>query len=77
VKRTNVHALAGNHGPAMPQADESTWVIVVGRDTVRVKASSIPPELRVKLEPLLKVLDEVLSGYERRMPQFCSSKRTA
>jgi hypothetical protein len=76
LKQTSVHALAGNHGPATPQADETTWVIVVGHDTVRTRAFSIPPELRVKLEPLLKVLGEVLSVYERRLPRSCGSKRT-
>lgn len=75
VKQTNVHALAGSHVPATPRADESTWVIAVGHDRVRITAPSIPPELRVKLEPLLKVLGEVLSIGERRMPQSCSSKR--
>jgi hypothetical protein len=75
VKQTNVHALAGNHVPATPRADASTWVIVVGRDWVRITAPSIPPALRVKLEPLLNVLGEVLSIGERRMPQSCSSKR--
>jgi hypothetical protein len=75
-KQTNVHALAGNHVPAAPRADESTWVIVLGHDTVRITAFSIPPELRAKLEPLFKVLGEVLSVGKRDMPQSCSSKRT-
>jgi hypothetical protein len=76
LKQTNVHALVGNHVPATPRAEESTWVIVVGHDTVRITASSIPPELRVKLEPLLKVLGEAASVGKRDMPQSCSSKRT-
>jgi hypothetical protein len=75
-KQTNVHALAGNHVPTTPRAEESTWMIVVGHDTVRITASSIPPELRAKLEPLLKVLGEAASVGKRDMPQSCSSKRT-
>ena len=77
LKQTDVHALAGNHVSAKPGAEESTWVIIVGHDTVRITASSIPPELRVKLEPLLKVLGETTSVGKRDMPQSCGSKRTS
>jgi len=76
LKQTNVHALAGNHAPATPRADESTWVITVGHDRVRIHGFAIPQELRVKLEPLLKILGEVVSVGERHIPQSCSSKRT-
>lgn len=74
LKQTNVHAVAGNHVPVTPHAEESTWVIVVGHDTVRITASSIPPELRARLEPLLKTVEEVVSVGKRRMPQSCGSK---
>ena len=77
LKQTDVHALAGSHVSAKPGAEESTWVIVVGHDTVRITASSIPSELRMKLEPLLKVLGETGSVGKRDMPQSCSSKRTS
>lgn len=76
LKQTDVHALAGNHVSAKPGAEESSWVIVVGHDTVRITASSIPPELRMKLEPLLKVVGEAVLVGKRDMPQSCSSKRT-
>jgi hypothetical protein len=68
LKQTNVHAVAGNYVPAARRADESTWVITVGRDRVRIgDFGTIRPELRAKLEPLLKVLVEVLAVGERRI----------
>ena len=68
LKQTNVHAVAGNYVPAARQADESTWVITVGRDRLRIgDFGTIRPELRAKLEPLLKVLVEVLAVGERRI----------
>lgn len=75
LKQTNLHTLAGDYVPATPHADESTWVITVGRDRVRITDFSIPHELRVKLEPLLNILGEVLSVGKRDMPQSCSSNR--
>ena len=76
LKQTNIHALAGDYGPAVRRAEESTWVIVAGHDTVRITASSIPPELTAKLEPLLRVLDEVISAGKLGLPRSCVSKRT-
>ena len=68
LKQTNVHAVAGNYVPAAPGADESHWLIAVGRDRVRIgDFGVIRPELRAKLEPLLKVLVEVLAVGERRI----------
>lgn len=75
LRQTNLHAVAGDHVSTTPGAEESTWVITVGHDTVRMASPSIPPELRAKLEPLLKVVGEVITGGERHMPQSCSSKR--
>jgi hypothetical protein len=77
LKQTNLHAVAGDYVPPTLRADESTWVITVGHDRVRITGFSIPQELRVKLEPLLKVLGEVRSVGERRMPPSCSSKWTS
>jgi hypothetical protein len=76
LKQTNLHVIAGDHAPPTPRAEESTWVITVGHDTVRISDFSIPQELRAKLEPLLKVLEEVRSVGEQPMPPSCSSKRT-
>lgn len=75
LRHTNLHALAGDHAPATPGAEESTWVITAGQDKVRITASVIPQELRMKLEPLLKVLGEVRSVGQRHMPASCASKR--
>jgi hypothetical protein len=66
LKQTDPHAIAGNYGPATPRADESTWVITVGPERVRIHDFSISQAMRAKLEPLLKVLLEVLSVGERR-----------
>jgi hypothetical protein len=74
-KQTNMHALAGHYGPATPRPEESSWVIVSGHDTVRITAFSIPSKLRAKMEPLLKVLDEVISVGKRGMPRSCAGKR--
>lgn len=76
LKQTNMHALAGDYGPVARRAEESTWVIVAGHDTVRITAFSILPELKAKLEPLLGVLDEVISVGKLGLPRPCVSKRT-
>jgi len=77
LKRTDVHAVSGDHPPSIPGGENSTWVIVVSHDTVRITAApAIPRELRLKLEPLLKVVEEVQSAGERRLSQSCYSKRT-
>jgi hypothetical protein len=77
LKQTDLHPIAGDYVPPTPRADESTWVITVGHDRVRVTGFSIPQELRVRLEPLLNVLREVRSVGERRMPPPCARKRAS
>jgi hypothetical protein len=77
LKQTELHALAGDYGPATRRAEESTWVIVVGHDTVRITASAMPSKLRAGMEPLLKALDEVISVGMRDMPRSCAGKQTA
>lgn len=76
LRLTDMHTLAGDYGPATRHAEESSWVIIVGRDTVRITASSIPSELKTRMEPLLKLLDEVISVGKRDLPRSCTTKQT-
>jgi emfourin len=71
LKQTNMHALAGDYPPPPGAADEFTYEITEGRDTVRTADGSIPKEL----EPLMKSLREILSAGERHMSQSCSSNQ--
>jgi hypothetical protein len=64
-----VHALAGAYSRSPTrQAEESRWVVTVGRDTVRIRDDQNAPEL-AKLEPLLKVLREIVSVGEQGVPR--------
>jgi hypothetical protein len=72
--RARLHSLAGSYGTTRAEAEQSTWTIVSGRDTIRVRAFTFPPKLRAKLEPLLAVVDEVISTGKRRLPRTCARK---
>jgi hypothetical protein len=72
LKQTNLHAFAGDYPPPPGAADEITEVITVGHDTVRIADfASIPEKVRQELEPLVKILREIVTVGERRMPPSC------
>jgi hypothetical protein len=70
--RAKIHDLTGDYGTTSPKAEQSTWTIASGQDSIRVRDFTFPPRLRVKLEPLLHLLDEAISTGKRRLPRACT-----
>jgi hypothetical protein len=70
-----MHAIAGNYPPPKGAADEITYVIKAGRNTVRIAPGPQPKyeEVMRDLEPLLKALDRTVSAGEQRMSPSCES----
>jgi hypothetical protein len=77
LREAEMHAIAGNYPPK--GADQITYVIKAGPNTVRIAAAPQPEyeEVMRRLRPLLKALNKTVSIGERRMPQSCNSNRTA
>jgi hypothetical protein len=62
LKRTRLHAFAGDGCPPRPYPDAFIYVITVGQDSVCTTEGRIPHEL----EPLMKTLAKIVSIGERR-----------
>ena len=63
LKRTGLHVFAGGRCPHRPYPDAFIYVITVSQDTVCTTEGRIPH----KLEPLMKILAEIVSAGERRI----------
>jgi alpha-tubulin suppressor-like RCC1 family protein len=77
LRGTHLHAIAGSYPPPSGSADEITYVIRSGPDTVRIAPAPQQEneEVMRNLKPLFRVLDRTVSAGERRMPPSCKSSR--
>lgn len=77
LRGADLPAIAGDYPPPKNSADVITYVIKAGRNTVRIAPAAEPgyDEVMRDLEPLLKVLNKVISAGERRMAKSCKSNR--
>lgn len=75
LREADMHAIAGSYPPPKGSADEITYVIKAGRDTVRIAPAPQPEyeEVMRHLRPLLKVLNKTVSIGEQRMSPACKS----
>lgn len=65
--------IAGDYPPPKGSADEITYVIKAGKNTVRIAPAPEPEneEVMRDLRALLKALNKTVSAGERRMPSSC------
>jgi hypothetical protein len=64
LKRSDLHALAGDYLPRRPSPDSIVYTTTVGRDAVRTTDGYPFPH---RLEPLITALHEALALGERRL----------
>ncbi len=68
LKQTDLSTVAGDYPPRPGAADEVTYVISVGGDTVRATdASELPERVSHEVEPLRQVSGEIVAVGRRRL----------
>lgn len=76
LKGLHKRAIAGNYGPASPQAEESAWTLQIGGMRMRMRGYGAPPLARLpartrrEVKPLLRLLDKLLARGARRLARF-------
>jgi hypothetical protein len=78
LRGAHLHAIAGDYPPPKGAADEITYVIEAGQDTVRIAPAPQPEneEAMRDLRPLLKALNKAVSAGKRRMRPSCKGNRS-
>ena len=76
LRGAHLHAVAGDYPPPNGSADEITYVIKAGRNTVRIAPAPENEKTMRDLRPLLKVLNKTVSAGKRRMPSSCGRDPT-
>jgi len=77
LRSAHLHAISGDYPAPKGSADVITYVIKASGEVVRIAPAPQPKneEVMRHLEPLLKVLDRMVSAGERRMPPSCKRSR--
>jgi hypothetical protein len=70
LKHTDLSAVAGDYPASPGAADYMTYVISVGRHSVRATdISELPERVSHEVEPLRQVLEEIVAVGRRRLPR--------